>query len=93
MDELKEKIPDVFAKFDKFLEGQDFWAGNEMSIADFQLYCEMTDVDFNNTASMIDNYPNIKAWRARCAETKGIKEVHNADFHNLLPILHGILKV
>ena len=77
-DEAKGKITNVLGLLEKSFEtrGYKFRTGNTITIADFQIYCEILDVDYMNKRSIIDNYPKIKAWMEECSNAAGIKEVH-----------------
>ena len=76
MDEAKEtKIPQVLDKLEKALATTKFVNGDQPSIADFQLYCEV--LDHHYAAFNIDKWPKVVAWCGECRQTAGLKEVHD----------------
>ena len=82
-DEQKEaeawgKQDAVFGALEKSFEirGHKFRTGDKITIADFQLYCEILDVDYMSIREKMDGYRKIKAWMEECSKAAGIKEVH-----------------
>jgi glutathione S-transferase len=45
------------------LEGKNFVAGDAISIADFNLYCECRNIEYLNLDVNVDNIPNIVRWK------------------------------
>ncbi|XP_043289689.1 uncharacterized protein [Venturia canescens] len=72
-----DKISQVFGFFDKFLEGKDYAAGNQLTIADFALITtvsnfELMEYDFSQ-------YENVTKWASKIkAETVKYEEINGA---------------
>lgn len=62
------KLPALYAglEADFKASGFKFLAGNEISIADFQCFCEATDINYKGEEASLDGYPLVKAWYERC---------------------------
>jgi glutathione S-transferase len=86
------KLPGLFTFFNDSLAegGTKFIAGNDMCIADFQIYCQMTDVNMTGTRSMIDAYPHVSKWYDNVTQYKGVKEIHEGKAYTEL---YGMIQV
>ena len=84
--QIKECIrvgyPKVLDTLEQQLGDNDFVCGKDISIADFQLYCEALDVHY--VGFKMDKWPKTTAWMARCRQAKGLKEVHD-EWDKTLP--------
>ncbi|XP_078659663.1 glutathione S-transferase 1-like [Branchiostoma floridae x Branchiostoma belcheri] len=72
-DEAKQKLKDQLEVFNKMLEGQNYVAGNELSLADFSLggasgMLGMVGYD-------VSDYKNIVAWRDRMVALPYVKDI------------------
>ena len=56
--------------------GTKFICSDQMTIADFQIYCEAANIQYLAAPDYFDAYPLVKAWYERCGQQKGIKEIH-----------------
>lgn len=56
--------------------GTSYLVGNTITIADFQLYCQTTDIFYKGACKSLDAYPMIKAWFDLVGQHKGIKDIH-----------------
>nr|AVC68809.1 glutathione S-transferase 12 [Subpsaltria yangi] len=56
----------IYDKVEKFLEGNDWIAGDTMTIADFHYIATIATI--KHFVPLGDGYPNLKAWMERCAE-------------------------
>jgi hypothetical protein len=68
------KIPEVLRQLEAFLCRDEFVAGPDPTIADFQLFFDSMNMFY--VPFKIDQYPNIKNWIATCKTLPGFKEVH-----------------
>ncbi|CAH1246187.1 glutathione S-transferase 1-like [Branchiostoma lanceolatum] len=72
-DETKKKLADQLEIFNNMLEGKNFVAGNELSLADFSLGGAtgmMAIVGYD-----VSGYKNIVAWRDRMVALPGVKDI------------------
>jgi glutathione S-transferase len=91
MEERKAKMPSVYSKLNTMLEGKSYFAGEGVSIADFQIYCEIVCIHWIKREADLDAYPNLKTWKARCDENKAIKEVHGDEWKGIVTTLSTLL--
>ena len=62
-----------------------------MTIADFQLYTQTTDLIFKGQIAVLDQYPLIKAWFALVGQQKGIKDVHEGEmFQGVVGMINSL---
>lgn len=64
--------------------GTTFICGNEPSIADFQIYCELEDAKFVNRS--IDMFPHLVAYAKACKTIPGLKDI-SEEFDKVVPQL------
>lgn len=64
--EKYQKIDEALAFLEKFLDGQKYAAGNEITIADFTLATTISTFVDGGANFSIANYPNIQRWYADC---------------------------
>lgn len=62
-----QKIEEAFKFFDTFLEGQEFAAGNELTLADLALVSTVSTFDVMNFD--ISPYKNVARWYAKVKAT------------------------
>lgn len=71
--ESKDRIAASMETLESFLDGQDWFSGNEnVSIADFSILASFSTL--YHVGMDIANYPNITAWYERCAGLPGFSE-------------------
>lgn len=88
-----DKLPGLYASFEADLKasGTKFIAGNEISIADFQLYAQATDINYKAMLNSFDDFPLMKAWYERCGQSKGIKEIHEGEgYQERIQFMQGL---
>ena len=79
----RNAIPVAMKKLETKLSnaGTKFLTGDEFTIADLQLYCQLTDFVFY--AWSWEAWPKVTAWAAACREQPGLKEVTD-DFYKFI---------
>lgn len=71
--EAKEKILSSMDALEGFLDGQEWFSGNEnVSIADLSLLAAFSTL--YHAGMDISAYPNVSAWYERCASLPGFSE-------------------
>ena len=85
------QMPMVLGMMEKALELRDskYVAGNEITIGDFQLFCEFKDMDY--LGHSWKEFPRLSAWHDACRQEFGLKEVHDQWEVQALPFLQPIL--
>lgn len=69
----KENIISAVETLESFLEGQEWFSGNEnVSIADLAILAEFATI--YHAGLDIANYPNLTAWYERCSSLPGFSE-------------------
>ncbi|PSN29674.1 hypothetical protein C0J52_26681 [Blattella germanica] len=72
-----EKLKEAFKLLDTFLEGKTWVAGDQLTIADFDIVTTVSSAevfDFN-----VNEYPNVSKWFANAKKTiPGYEEINNA---------------
>ena len=71
--ESKASILSSFDTLESFLQGQDWFSGNEnVSIADFSILASFATI--YHVGVDISPFPNISAWYERCSSLPGFAE-------------------
>lgn len=70
--ESRDKLKQAFKHLDNFLEGKDFFAGSNPTIADFSIVSNI--VQAKNAFIDIGNYENLNKWYKRCEKLTGFDE-------------------
>ena len=70
--------------------GKKFIATDAPSIADHQLFFQMTDATLLNIP--LDNYPRIKKWMQNCESAPGIHDTHKEWMGVSLPKLQAMMQ-
>ena len=77
--EMHPKCVSAFATLDKMLEGKKFVCGDNITIADFQLYAECRNDAYISIESQLLLHTNVVAWKKRCMEVASIKDMHDDE--------------
>ena len=90
--EQRPKIKALLDKLDARIgsSGKTFLTSNDITIADFQVYCQFLDLSYYGWDW--SNWANIQKWSDACRNAPGLKEIHdqfyehviNDDFVNLI---------
>ncbi|XP_059058525.1 glutathione S-transferase 1-1-like [Achroia grisella] len=90
-EEKLKKLEDTLKFLDTFLEGQQYLAGPQLTVADVSTIAtistfEVSDVDFKK-------YPNINRWYEKLqGEIPGYKEITDAGLENMRAVLEEFKK-
>ena len=83
MSECEETLKKSLTRLnDHFLKDSKFIYGDEMSVADLQALCELTQ-SWMADKRFEDDYPNLKRWVADCQKELGepFDEAHKFVYH------------
>jgi glutathione S-transferase len=80
-----EILARFFPEFDRRLKAQPFVAGAEFTVADIAFCCVLREIRKNE---VLDEYPNLQAYRKRCEERPAFEKVLNA-YEDRLGIARG----
>ena len=89
LDEAKDKCYTYFQTLENTLTANDtlYYATNHPTIADHQLFFEMTDTIL--LSMPLDRFPRIKQWMTNCENAPGIRELHKQWRKEILPIFRA----
>lgn len=85
------KCQENFQKLEDMLKknGSKFIATANPTIADHQLFCQMTDAVLFKIP--YDNFPKIKQWMRACEKAPGIREVHQEWLDVTVPKMQAMM--
>ena len=63
-------------------QGTTFMAGNDITIGDFQIYCEFLDLEYFGWDW--SGWPTLAKWADACRNSPGLKEVHDQWYAEFL---------
>jgi glutathione S-transferase len=85
----KEALEKTLSVMETFLDGHEFFVGNQLTIADFP-FCAST-ATLTNFGFEISSFPNVSAWYEKMKEQKGYDQVLSGA-KEFGAIIKGLLK-
>lgn len=83
-----KKVEEAFGFLEKFLEGQEWVAGDNITIADYAL--AVTTSNGEAFGLDVENYPNVSRWFKKCKETiQDYEELNQEGANQLGGMLHS----